>query len=95
MSVNLNDHNVVFSGTRMLDMLDSAWLAINTKTQKNEPTLLANYVEPLQKDVRNLWVTISFSLVDETIQQLCSKPDPETAFNVMVQRRRAEEKVSI
>ena len=41
-------------------------------------------VEPLQRDVDNLLVT----------QQICSNPDPETAFNVMVRRRRAEVKVS-
>ena len=51
-------------------------------------------VEPLQKDVDNLLVTISFSLDEKTIQQICSNPDPETAFNVMVRRRRAEVKVS-
>ena len=39
-------------------------------------------------------VTVSFSLDEETIQQICSNPDPETAFNVMVKRRRAEVKVS-
>ena len=36
----------------------------------------------------------SFSLDEETIQQICSNPDPETAFNVMVRRRRAEVQVS-
>ena len=35
----------------------------------------------------------SVSLDEETIQQVCSNPDPETAFNVMVRRRRAEVKV--
>ena len=37
--------------------------------------------------------SVSFSLDEETIQQICSNPDPETAFNVMVKRRRAEVKV--
>ena len=31
---------------------------------------------------------------EETIQQMCSNPDPETAFNAMVKRRGAEVKVS-
>ena len=49
----------------------------------------------MQKDVDSLLVTVSFSLDEETIQQMCSNPDPETAFNVMVKRRRrAEVKVS-
>ena len=42
----------------------------------------------------NLLVTVSFSLDEETIQQICNNPDPETAFTVMVRRRRAEVKVS-
>ena len=48
----------------------SAWLAIKTKseTQKNEPTIEAKSVEPLQKDVGILLVTVSFSLDEETIQ---------------------------
>ena len=36
----------------------------------------------------------SLSLDERTIQPICSIPDPETAFNVMVKRRRAEVKVS-
>ena len=51
-------------------------------------------VETLQKDVDNLLVTVSCSLDEEKIQQICSNPDPETAFNVVVKRRRAEVKVS-
>ena len=39
-------------------------------------------------------MTVSFSLDGETILQICCNPDPETAFNVMVRRRRAEVKVS-
>ena len=54
----------------------------------------AQSVEPLQKDVDNLLVTVSFSLDEETVQQICNNPDPETALNVMVRRRRAEVKVS-
>ena len=63
-------------------------------TEKNETLTEAQSVEPLQKDVDNLLVTVSFALDEETIQQICSNPYPETAFNVMVRRRRAEVKVS-
>ena len=59
-----------------------------------KPTTEVKSVEPLLKDVDNLLVTVSFSLDEETTQQICSDPDPETAFNVMVKRRRAEVKVS-
>ena len=78
------------------DISDSAWLAIKLKaeTQKGETTTEAQSVEPLQKDVDNLLVAVSFSVDEETIQQICSNPDPETAFNVKVKRRRAEVKVS-
>ena len=95
-SEHLKDGKGVFSRTGMSDMSDSAWLAIKTKTetQKSEPTTEAKSVEPLQKDVDNLLVTVSFSLDEETIQQMYSNPDPETAFNVMAKRRRAEVKVS-
>ena len=95
-SEHLNDRKSVFSGTGMPDMSDSAWLAIKIKaeTPKGETSTEAQFVEPLQKDVDNLLVTVSFSLDEETIQQICSNPDPETAFNVMVRRRRAEVKVS-
>ena len=50
------------------DMSDSAWLAIKTKTdtQKSEPTTETTSVEPLQKDVDNLLVIVSFSLDEET-----------------------------
>ena len=41
------------------------------------------------------WSQSVFSLDEEKIQQICSNPDPETAFTVMVRRRRAEVKVSI
>ena len=80
----------------MPDMLDSAWLAIKipAETTKNETLTKSQCVETLQKDVDNLLVTVSFSLDEETIQQICSNPDPETAFNVMVRRRRSEVKVS-
>ena len=95
-SENLKDGKSVFIGTGMPDMLDSAWLAIKvqTGTPKSERLKEALSVEPLQKDVDILLVTVSFSLDEETIQQICSNPDPETAFNVMVRRRRAEVKVS-
>ena len=94
-SDNLEDGKSVFSGTGMPDMSDSAWLTIKNKAEapKGETTTEAQSVEPLQKDVDNFLVTISFSLDEETIQQICSNPDPETAFNVMVRRRRAEAKV--
>ena len=77
-------------------MSDSAWLAIKIKaeTPTSETPTEAQSVEPLQKDVDNLLVTISFSLDEETIQQICNNPDPETAFNVMVRRRRAQVQVS-
>ena len=80
----------------MPDMLDSAWLAIKipAETSKNETLTESQSIEPLQKDAGNLLVTVSFSLDEETIQQICSNPDPETAFNVMVRRQRAEVKVS-
>ena len=86
----------VFSGTGMPDMLDSAWLAIKIQagTLEGETSTEAQSVEPLQKDVDNLLVTVSFPLDEETIQQICSNPDPETVFNVMVRRPRAEVKVS-
>ena len=63
----------------MPDMLDSGWFAIKI---------------PAAENVDNLLVSGSFSLDEETRQQICSNPDPETAFNVMVRRRRAEVKVS-
>ena len=92
----LKDEKSVFSGTGMPDMLDSAWLAIKIAagTSKSETLTEAQSVEPLQKDVDNLLVTISFSRDAETIQQFCNNLDPETAFNVMVKRRRAEVQVS-
>ena len=62
--------------------------------QKSEPTTDAKSVEPSQVDVDNLLVTVSFSLDEETIQHICSNPSPETAFSVMVKRRRAEVKLS-
>ena len=86
----------VFSGTGMPDMSDSASLAMKIKagTQKGESTTEAESIEPLQKDVDKLLVTDSFSLDEETTQESCTNHDPETAFNVMVRRRRAEVKVS-
>ena len=66
-SEHLNDGRGVFSGTWMLDMSDRAWLARKTKTQKSESTVDANAVEPSQKDVNNLSVTVSFSLDEETM----------------------------
>ena len=86
-SANLNDEIGVSSGTGMSDMLG---LRTKIKTQKSEPTADANSVEPSQKYVSNLLVTISFALTEETVHSICSNPDPETAFNVMVNRRRAD-----
>ena len=63
-------------------MSGSAWLAREAKP-----------VGPLQKDVDDSFVSVSFSLTEETIQQICSNPDPRTVFIVMVKRRRAEVKV--
>ena len=40
------------------------------------------------------WAQSVFSFGEETIRRICSNPDPETAFNVMVKRQRAEVKVS-
>ena len=95
-SGNLKIGKSVFSATGMPDMLDSAWLAIKIQagTPKGETSTEAQSVEPLQKDVDNLLVTVSFPLDEETIQQICSNPDPETVFGVMVRRPRAEVKVS-
>ena len=75
----LKNGNGVFSGTGMPDMLDSAWLAIKipAETTKNETLTESQCVETLQKDVDNLLVTVSFSLDEETIQQICSNPDPQ------------------
>ena len=77
-------------------MLDSAWLAIKipAETSENDTLTESQSVEPLQRDVDTLLFTIGFALDEETIQQICSNPDPETAFNVMVRRRRAEVEVS-
>ena len=78
-SENLKDGKSVFSGTGMPDMLDSAWLAIKilAGTPKGETSTEAQSVEPLQKDVDNWLVTVSFPLDEETTQQICSNPDPE------------------
>ena len=80
----------------MPDMLDSAWLAIiiTAGTSKDETLTEAQTVEPLQKDVDNFLIKVSFSLDGEMIQQICSNPDPETTFNAIVRRRRAEVKVT-
>ena len=48
--------------------------------QKSEPTTEAKSVEPLQKDVDNLLVTVSFSLGEETTQQIYSNPNPEDSL---------------
>ena len=68
---------------------------IKAETPNGETSTEAQSVELLQQDVDTLLVTVSFSVYEETMQQLCNNPDPETAFNVMVRRRRAEVKVSI
>ena len=96
LSETLKDGNKIYSRTGMLDMSDSAWLVIKlrTDTQKGMATTEVQSVELVQKDIENVLVTVSSSLDEETIQQICSNPDSETAFNVMVKRRRAEVKVS-
>ena len=78
----LRDGKSVFSGTGMPGMSDSAWLAIKIKaeTPKGETSTEAQSFEPLQRDVDNSLVTVSFSLDEETIQQICSNPNPETAL---------------
>ena len=82
--------------TTMPDTSDNTWLAIKTKTetQKSGLTTDAKSVEPSQKDVDKLLAAASFPLDEETIHQICSNPDPQTAFNVMVKRRRVDVKVS-
>ena len=61
-SQNLKDGKSVVSGTGMPDISDSAWLAIKIKaeTPKGETSTEALSVQPLQKDVDNLVVTVSF-----------------------------------
>ena len=64
-SDNLEDGESVFSGTGMPDMSDSAWLTIKKnkgEAPKGETTTEAQSVEPLQKDVDNLLVTISSTI---------------------------------
>ena len=75
-SENLKDGKSVFSGIGMPDMSD--WLAIKIKaeTSKVETSTEAKSVEPLQKDVDIFLITVSFSLDEEIIQQICSNPDP-------------------
>ena len=70
----------------------SAWHAIKitAETSRNETLTESESVELLQRDVDSLLVTVSFSLDEETIQQICSNPDPESAFNVMLRRRRTD-----
>ena len=71
----------------MPDMLDSAWLAIKIPagTSKSETLTEAQSVEPLQRDVDNLLVTVSFSLDEETIQKIRSNPDPENSLQCVGQ----------
>ena len=91
----LKDGKSVFSGTRMPDMSDSAWLVIKIKaeTPKSETLTEAQSVEPLQK-CRQFVGHSQFFAGRRHSTTICSNPDPETAFNVMVRRRRAEVKVS-
>ena len=58
-SENLNDDSGVFIGTGMPDMLEEAWLAIITKTQSSERKVDAHSLEPSQKYVSSLLVTVS------------------------------------
>ena len=66
-SETLKDGNNVFSRTGMLDMSDSAWLVIKTRTvtQKGMATTEVQSVELLQKDIENVLVTVSFFGTDE------------------------------
>ena len=72
----------------------TCWTVLGLRLKSRLEHRKAQSVEPLQKDVDNLLVTVSLSLDEETVQQICNNPDPETALNVMVRRRRAEVKVS-
>ena len=74
----------------VLGLRPKAWLEHrNAKhRQKHSPLNLC------RKMLTIWWSQSVFSLDEETIQQICSNPDPETAPNVMVRRRRAEVKVS-
>ena len=72
----------------------TCWTVLGLRLKSRLQHRKAQSVEPLQKDVDNLLVTVSFSLDEETIHQICNNPDPETAFSVMVRRRRAEVQVS-
>ena len=75
-SENLKDGKSVFSGTGMPDISDSAWLAtkIKAETPKSETSTEAQSVEPLQKDVGNLLVTVSCSMDEETIHKSAAMP---------------------
>ena len=77
-------------------MSDSAWLAIKTKTEteKVDQQQRQSALSLCRKMSTIMFVTVGFSLHEEPTQQICSNPDPDTAFNVMVNRRRAEVKVS-
>ena len=51
----------------------------------------ANYVELSQKDVDNVLVTVSFSLDEETIKQICSNPAPETVQTTTCRSERVDD----
>ena len=75
-------------------MLDSDWLAIKTKTPKSEPTVDAKFIEPSEEGCQQFTGHSQFFFGCRNNTQICSNPDPETAFDVMVKRRRAEVNVS-
>ena len=67
----LKDGKSVFSGTG-----DSDWLAIKigAGTPKGETSTEAQSVEPLQKDVHNLLVTVTFSLDEKPFNKSAAIP---------------------
>ena len=60
------------------------------KANRRQIQGLLNFCRKMSK---GCWLQSVFLCTKETIQQICSNPNPETAFNVMF-RRRAEVKVS-
>ena len=76
MSENLKDGKSVFSGTGMPDMLDSAWLAMKilAGTPKGETSTEAQSVEPLQKDVGKLLVTVIFRWTKKPYNKSAAMP---------------------
>ena len=78
-SENLKDGKSVFSGTGIPDMSDSAWLATKIKVETPKGAT-STEAQSVERPQKD-------------VDNLCN-PDPETAFDVMVRRQRAEVKVS-